>query len=119
MCEPDPQTPFSLRTLPDAQSCSMAHEKPLVGKFGGLTPYPERTTITQGQCQSDRPCGENVRSAPRFRRFPSTSHQGGSGPQLCPVSLRLQNRVIIGLICFLAFVIVAYLFGILVLNWLQ
>jgi len=35
------------------------------------------------------------------------------------VSLRLQDRVIIGLICFLAFVVVAYLFGILVLNWLQ
>jgi hypothetical protein len=29
----------------------------------------------------------------------------------------LQERVIIGLICFLVFVVVAYLFGLLLLTW--
>jgi hypothetical protein len=33
------------------------------------------------------------------------------------VSLRLQERVFVGLICFFAFVVVAYLFGLLLLTW--
>ena len=35
------------------------------------------------------------------------------------MSLHIQERVIVGLICFFTFVVIAYLFGILVLNWLQ
>ena len=34
-----------------------------------------------------------------------------------PTSFSLQERVMIGLICFVAFVVVAYLFGMLVLIW--
>jgi hypothetical protein len=30
---------------------------------------------------------------------------------------QLQDRVLIGLVCFLGFVVVAYLFGLLVLAW--
>jgi hypothetical protein len=48
---------------------------------------------------------------PTGRRWPSESWR--------QVSLQVQERVIIGSICFLAFVVVAYLFGIFVLNWLQ
>jgi hypothetical protein len=33
------------------------------------------------------------------------------------VSFRLQERVFVGLICFIVFVLVAYLFGLLVLTW--
>jgi hypothetical protein len=33
------------------------------------------------------------------------------------VSLRLQERVFVALLCFLAFVVAAYLFGVLVLTW--
>jgi hypothetical protein len=33
------------------------------------------------------------------------------------VSLRLQERVFVGLLCFLAFVVVAYLLGLLVFIW--
>jgi hypothetical protein len=33
------------------------------------------------------------------------------------VPVRLQERVFVGLVCFLAFVLVAYFFGLLVLTW--
>jgi hypothetical protein len=38
----------------------------------------------------------------------------GSG---CPGSLRLQERVFVGLICFIVLALVAYQFGLLVLIW--
>jgi hypothetical protein len=38
----------------------------------------------------------------------------GSG---CPGSLRLQERVFVGLICFIVLAMVAYQFGLLVLIW--
>jgi hypothetical protein len=50
-----------------------------------------------------------------FGRFPNPANQGGSAlwESDCLVSLRLQERVLIGVIGFIVFVVLAYLFGML------
>jgi hypothetical protein len=56
---------------------------------------------------------------PAFREISQHFQPGGVGPErvIAPVSLRLQERILVGLIGFIVIVVVAFLFGLLVLTW--
>ena len=81
----------------------------------GLTPGAKRTTITQGQGQTDRLGRENSpNDAVNSPALPTGAALApGKGFAWCPSAFRNASS---SAICFLAFVVVAYLFGLLVLT---